>query len=494
MKSTIDPSGSKNAPDMKYREALELVMGLADFERSTTSPGHSTFHLERMTYLMGRLGDVHLKVPTVHVAGTKGKGSTSAMIASMLTSHGYKVGFYSSPHLHSAVERIRIGQDPIKQEEFAGVVAHIWPVIEEVALNGGYGPATTFETMTAMAFVHFHNVAVDFQVMEVGLGGRLDSTNIVLPEVSVITSISLDHMATLGDTIEKIAFEKAGIIKPGVPVVVAPQCDEAMAVFLDVAEQRGAPLVSVKEQLSWRETGISALRQTFQIKSSLDKYDLEMPLLGEYQLENAATAIATMETLAAGAYMVNEKLSKKCIGQGLRNVRWPARLEVLPGNSDSECQIVVDGAHNPYSVSRLVEALPKYFQYDRVFLVFGALGGHSARDMIKELETLEPVVFTARSRHPRSSLGSEIADIVAKEGIEVAFQAETVAEAFRSAIKAAGPRDIVLGTGSLAVAAEIREELLGISPELYPNMKPVNTKKNSLVSKDPGSLPGNSKR
>lgn len=472
--TTEEQSEARPNADLTYPEALELVMGLADFERSTHSPGHSTFHLERMTYLMERLGNVHLQVPTVHVAGTKGKGSTCAMITSMLAAHGYKTGFYSSPHLHSAVERIRIGHESITREAFAGVVQQIWPVIEDVALNENYGPATTFEAMTAMAFVHFHNVGADFQVMEVGLGGRLDSTNIVKPEVSVITSISLDHMVTLGDTIEKIAMEKAGIIKSGVPVVVAPQREEVMAVFQNVALEREAPLISVKDSLNWRETGLSDSGQAFQVVSSRDKYDVEMPLLGEYQLENAATAIATMEALVERGPADFTKLSKKCIGQGLRNVRWPARLEVLSGEFGSACQIVVDGAHNPYSVSRLVEALPKYFEFDKVFLVFGALGGHSARDMIRELAVLEPEVFAARSRHPRSSIGGEIAEVVAKEGVVVSFQAETVAEALRRAIQSAGPRDLVLGTGSLAVAAEIREELLGIPPELYPNMKPVN--------------------
>ena len=455
-------------------------MGLADFERSTHSPGHSTFHLQRMTLIMERLGNVHLKVPTIHVAGTKGKGSTSAMITSMLAAHGCKVGFYSSPHLHSAVERIRVGLEPIDRQDFAEVVRQIWPVIEEVGLDGGHGPATTFEALTAMAFVHFHNERVDFQVMEVGLGGRLDSTNIVSPMVCVITSISLDHMVTLGDTVEKIALEKAGIIKSGVPVVVAPQEDGPMAVFRHVAAERNCPLVSVAETYTWNQTGMGPFGQRFQLNGPRDRYDLELPLLGAYQLENAATAIATIETLADGDLTGKAKLSKKCIGQGLRNVQWPARLEVLSGKGGSDGQVVVDGAHNPYSVSRLVQALSECFKYDKLVLVFGALGGHSAREMIKEMADLDPTVFVARSRHPRSSSGSYIADVVSSEGLNVAFQAETVGEALKQALRSAGPRDLVLGTGSLSVAAEIREELLGIPPELYPNMRPVN------VGKSPG--------
>ena len=493
MTPTNDRDGQENDDAMSYPEALELVMGLADFERSTHSPGHSKFHLERMTQLMERLGNVHLLTKTVHVAGTKGKGSTCAMITSMLAAHGYKVGFYSSPHLHSAVERIRVGLEPIGRQDFAAVVRKIWPIVEDVGRRGGYGPATTFEAMTAMAFVYFHGMGVDFQVMEVGLGGRLDSTNIVSPQVCVITSISLDHVATLGDTVRKIALEKAGIIKPGVPVVVAPQQDEVMAIFRQVAKQRGAELLSVEEKLTWIETGMGVVGQRFQVKGLRANYDLELPLLGAYQLENAATAIAALETLATVISAVDEKLSEKCIGEGLSNVKWPARLEALSGKYGLDCQIVVDGAHNPYSVNKLVKALPKYFQYDDVYLVFGALGGHSARGMIKELAGLNPTVFAARSRHPRSSAGSEIAGAVTEEGVEVAFQAETVAEALRHAMQAAGPGDLVLGTGSLSVAAEIREELLGIPPELYPNMKPVNADR-SCSKKDPGNSLGKSKR
>ena len=200
---------------LSYDGALRRVMGLADFERSTHSPGHAAFHLERMTLLMEQLDCAHLAVPTVHVAGTKGKGSTSAMIASILTAQGYKVGLYTSPHLHSATERIRVNGQPISQQQFAAIVERIWPTVERIGSSGGYGGVTTFEAMTAMAFVHFRDIGADFQVMEVGLGGRLDSTNIVKPRVCAITSISLDHTATLGDTVAKIAFEKAGIIKEG---------------------------------------------------------------------------------------------------------------------------------------------------------------------------------------------------------------------------------------------------------------------------------------
>ena len=178
--STDSRSASDYQMTLGYDEALERVMSLADFERSTHSPGHSTFHLERIGLLMDRLGNPHRGVPTVHIAGTKGKGSTAAMITSVLSTQGYKVGLYTSPHLHSAVERIRVGLEPVSREEFAASVERIWPSVEYVASEGGYGGVTTFEALTAMAFDYFRQINADFQVIEVGLGGRLDSTNIVL--------------------------------------------------------------------------------------------------------------------------------------------------------------------------------------------------------------------------------------------------------------------------------------------------------------------------
>ena len=382
----------QSGTELTYQGALRHVMGLADFERSTHSPGHSAFHLERMTLLMERLGCAHLAVPTVHIAGTKGKGSTSAMTAAILTAQGYKVGLYTSPHLHSATERIRVHGEPVSQEQFAAVVEKIWHVVEDVGSSGGYGGVTTFEAMTAMAFVHFRDIRADFQVMEVGLGGRLDSTNIVKPQVCAITNISLDHVVTLGDTIAKIAFEKAGIIKEGVPVVVAPQRDEAMTVISDVAKRRGAPLLPVSDRFSWRKRQSGMRGQSFTLSSSEKSYELETPLLGDYQMENAATAVTIAETLRAR----HVKLDDFAIVKGIRNVHWPARLQVLATPEDGGRLLVVDGAHNPYSMNRLVEAVREHFPHERLILIFGALSGHSAAGMLRALAPLSPLI----ARHP----------------------------------------------------------------------------------------------
>ena len=439
-------------------------MGLADFERSTHSPGHASFHLERIGLLMERLGNAHRGIPTVHIAGTKGKGSTAAMVTSILTAAGYKVGLYTSPHLHSAVERIRVGLDPVTPDEFAALVEQTWPAVEWVGREGSYGAVSTFEMLTAMAFLHFQQIKADFQVMEVGLGGRLDSTNIVSPEVCAITSISLDHVSTLGNTLTLIAHEKAGIIKSGVPTIVAPQPEEALAIFRRVACERAARMVEVGVEVSWRKQQADVHGQSFKFEGLLDSYDLSISLLGDHQLENASTAMAVVETLVGKGFVV----SGDSMIRGLREARWPARLEIL--SSDGPL-VVVDGAHNPYSMMRLVSAVREYFRFSRIFLIFGALSGHSARGMTSELASLSPMVLAVRSRHPRAAPSDMISETASLQGMTVVFQSEDIGEATRHAMDLAGKDDLVLGTGSLSVAAEVIEEFNGIAPELYPYIK-----------------------
>ncbi len=439
-------------------------MGLADFERSTHHPGHSGFHLERMRLLSEELGGVHRGVPTVHVAGTKGKGSTAAMVTSILLSAGYKVGLFTSPHLHSVVERIRIGLEPIAKETYAALVQQVWPAVQRVGADGGYGGVTFFELMTAMAFVHFKQAAVDFQVIEVGLGGRLDSTNILTPAVSVITSISLDHVATLGGTIEKIAVEKAGIIKPGAPVVVAPQVEaDARDVFRRTTRENGSAIVEVQDKLNWSKRTADLSGQSFVLNGLRGDYDLWMPLLGDYQLENAATAVAAVETLADGG----APLTEAHIAQGLRNVCWPGRFQIEESHGR---RIVIDGAHNPYSIRRLVEAVRDYFEFDRVVLVFAALGGHNAEGMLAEIAPLAPRVVVVKSRHPRSGRLDAATRSVTDAGLEAVGQSDSVGDGLARAIDLAGSHDLILCTGSLSVAAEVTEELKGIPPETYPNL------------------------
>jgi dihydrofolate synthase/folylpolyglutamate synthase len=413
-----------------------------------------------MTLLLDRLGDPHLAVPTVHVAGTKGKGSTAAMITAILTAQGYRTGLYTSPALHSVTERIRVGLEPIARPDFAALVDRIWRDSEWVAEQGGHGEVTFFEFITAMAFLHFARTGADFQVIEVGLGGRLDATNVMVPAVSVITPIMLDHVAVLGDTIELIAAEKAGIIKQGVPVVTAPQVPAAMEVFVRVAAENGSRLVRVSEELSWEERDTDLAGQSFDIKGRRDVYRVWTRLIGDFQQENAATAVAAVETLAEGGVAV----SSKSIVDGLAAVEWPGRLQVLSGQGP---RVVVDGAHNPESMQRLVSEIGRLFEFDRLYLVFGATAGHSAEGMLAEVAHLSPVVIPVQSRHPKSAAVNSIVTIARERGLSVRRGPGAVGEAVGRAIGEAGDGDLVLATGSLSVAAEVIEEIEGVAYETY---------------------------
>ena len=452
---------------LDYPAAVQRAMGLADFERGTHSPGHSTFHLERISRLLERLGNPHLAVPTVHVAGTKGKGSTAAMIASILSTAGMRVGLYTSPSLHTVTERVRVGMEPIRQEDFAGLVERMWPEVEWVGEHGGYGPLMYFEFLTALAFRHFSETNADFQVIEVGLGGRLDATNVVHPTVSVITSISLDHTSVLGDTLPQIASEKAGIVKDEVPVVVAPQDEAALATIQRIAFDRGSPMIEVGNALSWQPHQSDLDGQTFSVRGLRDTYEITLPLIGDYQQENAATAIAAAETLIDAEH----PLTKADILDGLRNVRWPGRFQVLRRDGP---QVIADGAHNPYSMRRFVEALTRHVDYEHSLVVFGAVSGHSAVGMLEELAKLDPTVISVQSRHPKAASVEEIAEAAQAAGVSAVMEHGGVGTATRRALARAGKGDAVIGTGSLSVVGEMIEELEGVEPELYPYLKGVN--------------------
>jgi len=440
-------------------------MSLADFERGRVDPGHSGFHFERMVPLLEKFDNPQLATPTIHVAGTKGKGSVSAMMASMLAAGTHRTGLYTSPHLHTVRERIRVNDAPVTEAEFASLVDLAWPVVGEVS-DAGYGGVTTFEMMTLMAFLHFRAIDADVQVIEVGLGGRLDTTNLVNPVVTVITTISLDHTAILGDTIAKIAAEKAGIIKPGVPVVVSPQppdSGDAIRVIREIAQRSGAEVVEVEALASWRPVESDRSGQRFDLRLASGAYELSMPLLGLHQIENAATAAVAVQQLPAGLRPDPDQ-----IAAGLASVNWPCRVEYLPVDGPV---VVADGAHNTDSIVRLLEAVPE-LRSGGVVLVFGALSGHSATDMLERLAKLSPRVITVRSRHPKAAAADEMAGLAQVRGMPVADSYETVADGMRCAMALAAPGEVVLVTGSISVAAEAREWALGIEPECYPNILP----------------------
>ena len=455
---------------MDYLGALAKLLKLVDHERVTyPSDGRVRYDLSRMEALLAGLNNPHLALPTVHIAGTKGKGSTAAMCASVLTQAGYRTGLFTSPHLHTFCERIRLDGQPVDELVFANLVAKVWPAIESVDLKQGLGTATMFEALTAMAFCCFKDSA-DFQVIEVGLGGRLDTTNLVDPRVCAITSLSLDHTSVLGDTISLIATEKAGIIKPGATVVTAPQVPEAMKVIESRCQDQGGKLIKVGEDLTWSVGCVEKGGQSFEVHGRLGSYDLWTPLLGDYQLENATTAVGVLEALVE----TGTPISTTDLTEGFKQVEWPCRMEVLQRLPT----VVCDGAHNPHSAARLRDSLSKYFDYDRILLVAGISHDKNLAGIVIELAGLfdskspedQVQVIATRSRHPKAAPSQAVAEAFRSYNLNV-VQVESVNDAIGMALEDVGSATLVLATGSLFVASEVREAVKGITPELYPELQ-----------------------
>jgi len=445
-----------------YQAALDYVLSFADYERASRSA--IVFDLSRIEELLKRRGNPHQAARAVHIAGTKGKGSASAMVAAVLTASGYKTGLYTSPHLHTLRERIQVDSQPIAEEEFARVVEELKPEIEAINNSGLLGELTTFEILTAIAFVYFEEKKVDFQVLEVGLGGRLDATNVVKPDVGIITSISFDHTEVLGNTLAQIAAEKAGIIKPESPVVCAPQAPEALEVIEKICQERKARLIRVGREVTWQRNTFSFLGQSFQLKGIRGDYNLTIPLLGEHQLENAAVAVAALEVLAN----LGMEVSPESIAKGLSQVYWPGRLQIL----QHEPLFVVDGAHNADSARRLREALKQYFDFDGVILIIGTSEDKDIAGMVTELSPFPSTVIVTRSRHPRAAEISKLVAEFSKWGITPLVK-EKVTSAVELALARAKPRELICATGSLFIVAEVIEHMKGLLPEKYPTSETV---------------------
>lgn len=431
---------------MDYLQAQNYILSFTDYEKT---PGiaytSANYDLRRMERLLHPLGDPHLGTKTVHIAGTKGKGSTAAMIHQALVAAGYKAGLYTSPHLHTIRERIRINNTLISQAEFAALVTKLKPIAEALNREIAYGELTTFELLTAVAFAYFKKHQVDVQILEVGLGGRLDATNVAKADVCVITSISLDHTDILGDTVTKIATEKAGIIKPSCIVVSAPQIRDVAEVIEQFCHQQQAKLIQVGKDTTWHKIGGDLYHQTLRIQSEKAIYDLTIPLLGDYQLENAATAVTALEALAS----LGIRIPTKKIVQGLSQVTWPGRFQIL----HREPMVIVDGAHNAYSMGKLVESISKYLDYNRCFVIFGTSCDKDIAGMAQELKPLGSHIIITNSSHPRAAHTSTLA----KEFTRLNIKFETATDIYNALAQAlcrAEKTDLILVTGSLFVVAE----------------------------------------
>jgi len=436
---------------MDYSQAEQYLHSFVDYE---TIPGISfasaDYSLEHVKELLHRLGNPHLAARTVHIAGTKGKGSIAAMIARVLTVSGYRTGLYTSPHLHDLRERIRVNGSLILEEEFASLMTELKPCFEAMSRDSTCRQLTFFEALTVLAFDYFSKRQTDFQVLEVGLGGRLDATNVAEPEVCVITPISLEHTQVLGDSLEKIAYEKAGIIKTGSLVVSSPQPEEVARVIDDVCHQRKASLIRVGEDVTWHEVASDLCQQSFTVEAKMSTYQITIPLLGDYQVENAATAVATLEVLASLGF----RITAEDIARGLAQVDWPGRFQILR----HQPIVLVDGAHNVASTRRLVENINTYFDYDQVFLIIGTSCDKDISGMVKELVALSPQVVVTSSSHPRAASPSAVAAEFVGQGIEPEL-VENVFQALSRTLSLAGKKDLICVTGSLFVVAEALDYL-----------------------------------
>ena len=433
--------------DERYQDALDYIYSFVDFSlthQENLSP--ENFDLSRMVDFMDKLGNPQNDFPSLHVAGSKGKGSVSAMCASVLQQAGYKVGLYTSPHLKDFEERIQVNRIPMDRAILADYVEEIKPCVSQVP------GLTTFEIMTGLGFLYFSRQQVDIAVIEVGLGGRLDATNVITPLVAVITSLYLDHVSILGDTLDKIAREKGGIIKPGIPVVCAPQERIALDVIREISQERKAPLIEIGRDYEYKIRSRTLDGEEFSVLAAGHEVQLAIPLVGDYQVINAVTAYAALDTLRQREY----HLSDEDMAQGFRKTSWPARFEVLRRDPP----LVVDSAHNPASIGKLRETIDEFFPEKPLILVFGISEDKQLEGMLEEILPRTSTLITTQADHPRAMDAFELARRA--EGYSCRIVAiPRVSDALQRALELGGSDSLVMVSGSIFVAASARIAWLG---------------------------------
>jgi dihydrofolate synthase / folylpolyglutamate synthase len=447
---------------MNYAEAINYLYSL----------GHETLAmklgLESIRALCRALGEPQRQYPVVHIAGTNGKGSTSAMVEAMARAAGLKAGLYTSPHLVAINERMRVDGVDISDDDFARLATRVRAAGERLVGDGTLpAPPTYFEQVTAIGFLYFAERGVDLAILEVGLGGRLDATNVCAPLVTAITPVSFDHMEHLGHTLAAIAGEKAGIIKPGVPVVVAPQEPEAVGVIRERAAEQRAPLVAVEapahELLDCRplqptpQRPLDAGRFHFRYRTPAAEYEVELNLRGEHQVSNARTAIHVAEELTARGV----RLPRAAVEAGLRRVAWPGRLEMVTvedARRGLTLPVLLDGAHNAAGAEYLRDYLARFHAGRRVTLVFGVLADKKLDEMARLLVPLAATVVATRIASPRTSephLIAALAEGMGKRAVAV----EGAALALDAAVAATPPGGLICVCGSLYLIGEVKRLL-----------------------------------
>lgn len=450
---------------MNYKEALAYLYSFSDYERGSPFTRNREENLERENALLARLGDPHLDYPCTLIAGTKGKGSTAALIERVLREAGLRTGLYTQPDLHTFRERIRVNGRLISESEAAELLTELRPIVEQAQAEEQFAPFNTYQVGTALAFLYFSRQHIDHAVLEVGLGGRLDATNITRPLVSVIASISYDHMQVLGHTLREIATEKAGIIKPEGVVVTSAQSAEALLAIVAVCQQRGARMVRIGAvgadparaavdagqlpaiSYEYRLESRSEERQRFTVLAPQRSYEgLEIPLAGAHQLENATLALAALEQLRPRGVSWDET----ALRAGLRTVQWSARLEVVGHHP----QIVIDGAHNADSMQKLMLALADTFTWRHFIAVLGIAQDKDLPGIARALSSIDTVILT-RANNPRSAELEKLHAVFSEHAPRVrVLSIPNSSEALDKAVSLASADDLICATGSLYLAGE----------------------------------------
>ncbi len=431
-----------------YSQALDYIYSFVDYSLTRNlrySP--EKFDLKRMRAFLELLNNPQENFKVIHVAGTKGKGSTAAMIASILEANSFKTGFYTSPHMIDFSERIQIGNDLISHKEITDYVNQLEPFIKKVP------ELTTFEIITGLAFKYFSDHKVEFGVIEVGMGGRFDATNVVKPLISVITSISFDHTKVLGKTLKKIAFEKAGIIKENVPVIVAKQKASPLNEIKRIARERKSKLIYTPELYQTESRSYSLGGQSFSIMKEKGTFaDISIPLLGDHQIDNALTAFACIEELKNQSITIGAN----AITKGFRTVKWPGRFEII----NRKPLVIIDGAHNLDSFKKLSETIIKYVREKKIILIFGASEDKAVVSMLKTIQPLIKTLIITRSEHPRAMDLNKIGDIA--ESLNITFEVEgNIKNAIGKALTECDEKTAIIASGSIFIAGAVKEILKG---------------------------------
>jgi len=441
-------------------EAMGFLLEFADYEKITSYKYDiATFNLERVERLMAEVGNPHRAFPAVHIAGTKGKGSTAAMIQAMLSATGLKTGCFTSPHLVRLEERMTIDGELMPEEELVALVNELVPYTVAARERSVWESPTFFELVTALGFRHFAKQRVDAAVVEVGMGGRLDATNVITPEVSAITRVDFDHENRLGRTLPKIAFEKGGIIKPGVPVVIAEQAPDALGVLAALAHRRRAPMIRVGHDVHVEavKTGLDADGPycRFTLETSTGNYrDVELKLIGSHQAMNAAVAVVAAELFAA---RTGRHLTEEAVRRGLAAARCPARMEYFAGSPAA----LLDGAHNPVSMATLRNVLDTVFRDREITLVMGIARDKDVDRVLQVILPRASRAFFTRSDSPRAEQPNALLARARAICRFAAYAYDDAIEALERARDAAGEAGLVVITGSFYLAGKVRPVLVG---------------------------------